>query len=81
MEKEKIIIKLAQMGREIKQQNNRSTSESLFVDVNRSNLNQSHCFSFFEIDVSHSEENYIISNNEANKMNTLKELIIELGKY
>lgn len=76
-----IINRLKCMGMEIDRQDNRSTSNPLWVDSNRKNIGDSKCFSFFESDVNVNENNYVISNHQAEKMNELRELILELATF
>ena len=77
---EQIINRLKELGIEISKQDVRSTAKPLYCSQSRENFSTSNCFSFFETDVINYEDNYILANVEADKMNELRELLIELSK-
>jgi len=77
-----IIKRLKELGLEMSKQDGRSTDNPLWCDRSRDKygtLQVSHNFSFFESDVEHSKDNYVLCNREATKMTELRKLLVELS--
>ncbi len=81
MEEKDIIKKLKEFGKEMSKQDVRATANPLWTERNRKlGFEYCHAFSFFETDVEHNENNFVVSNYDAPKMIELQELLLQLSK-